>query len=122
METKPLLYGLIGFFIGGLIVSVAATQLPNKSSGEMSMSQMTKELENKSGDDYDKAFIAYMIEHHQAAVDMAKLSADRAKHDEVKQLSTDILGTQSKEINLMQTWQTDWGYNDTSQSHQGMNH
>lgn len=122
METKPLLYGLIGFFIGGLIVSVAATQLPNKSSGEMSMSQMTKELENKSGDDYDKAFIAYMIEHHQAAVDMAKLSADRAKHDEVKQLSTDILGTQSKEINLMQTWQTDWGYNDTPQSHQGMNH
>jgi hypothetical protein len=25
METKPLLYGLIGFFIGGLLVSVAAT-------------------------------------------------------------------------------------------------
>lgn len=122
METKPLLYGLIGFFIGGLIVSVAATQLPNKSSGEMSMSQMTKELENKSGDDYDKAFIAYMIEHHQAAVDMAKLSADRAKHDEVRQLSNDILSTQSKEIDLMQTWQTNWGYKDTPQSHQGMSH
>lgn len=25
METKPLLYGLIGFFIGGLLVSIAAT-------------------------------------------------------------------------------------------------
>ena len=25
METKPLLYGLIGFFLGGLLVSVAAT-------------------------------------------------------------------------------------------------
>lgn len=24
METKPLLYGLIGFFLGGLLVSVAA--------------------------------------------------------------------------------------------------
>lgn len=24
METKPLLYGLIGFFIGGLLVSIAA--------------------------------------------------------------------------------------------------
>lgn len=122
METKPLLYGLIGFFIGGLVVSVAATQLPNKSSGEMSMSQMTKELENKSGDDYDKAFTAYMIEHHQAAVDMAKLSADRAKHDEVKQLSNDILSTQSREIDLMQTWQTDWGYKNTPQSHDGMSH
>lgn len=25
MDTKPLIYGLIGFFIGGLLVSVAAT-------------------------------------------------------------------------------------------------
>lgn len=25
MQTKPLLYGLIGFFIGGLVVAVAAT-------------------------------------------------------------------------------------------------
>ena len=28
METKPLLYGIIGFFLGGLIVSVAATYFP----------------------------------------------------------------------------------------------
>lgn len=122
METKSLLYGLIGFFIGGLIVSVAATQLPNKSTGEMSMSQMTKELEGKSGDDYDKVFTAYMIEHHQAAVDMARLSTDRAEHNEVKQLSNDILATQSKEIDLMQTWQADWGYKNTPQSHDGMSH
>lgn len=27
METKPLLYGLIGFFAGGLLVSLAATYL-----------------------------------------------------------------------------------------------
>ena len=25
MDTKPLIYGLIGFFLGGLLVSVAAT-------------------------------------------------------------------------------------------------
>jgi hypothetical protein len=25
MDTKPLLYGLIGFFLGGLLVAVAAT-------------------------------------------------------------------------------------------------
>lgn len=25
MDTKPLLYGLIGFFLGGLLVSIAAT-------------------------------------------------------------------------------------------------
>lgn len=29
METKPLLYGLIGFFLGGLLVSIAATTFNN---------------------------------------------------------------------------------------------
>jgi hypothetical protein len=29
MDTKSLLYGLIGFFIGGLLVSIAATTFEN---------------------------------------------------------------------------------------------
>lgn len=32
METKPLLYGLIGFFIGGLLVSIAATTFDKPTS------------------------------------------------------------------------------------------
>ena len=117
METKSLLYGLIGFFIGGFIVSVAAMQLTNNSSNEMSMGQMTTELEKKTGDDYDKAFITYMIEHHQAAVDMAKLSADRTKHQEIKDLSLAIITAQEKEISEMKQWQSDWGYSSSSTDH-----
>jgi len=115
LETKSLLYGLIGFFIGGLIVSVAATSFDKPSAGhtgmdEMTMSQMTASLQDKTGDDYDKAFIAHMIEHHQAAVDMADLSADKAKHDEIKKLSEAIISAQKKEIDQMKQWQMDWGY------------
>ncbi|CAN5134280.1 hypothetical protein BH09PAT3_BH09PAT3_1290 [soil metagenome] len=33
METKPLLYGLIGFFLGGLLVAIAATTF-NKATDE----------------------------------------------------------------------------------------
>lgn len=33
METKPLLYGLIGFFIGGLLVSVAANTFDKPING-----------------------------------------------------------------------------------------
>lgn len=121
METKSLLYGLIGFILGGLVVSVAATSMPDNSPNEMSMSQMTRQLEQKTGDDYDSAFMVYMIEHHQAAIDMAKLSATRANHDEVKDLSGDILAAQSKEIDLMRTWQGDWGYKDTA-PHGSMGH
>jgi uncharacterized protein (DUF305 family) len=88
----------------------------------MTMTQMVDSLKDKKGDDYDRAFIEEMIMHHQGAIDMAKLSAANAKHDEIKQLSNDVLSAQSKEIDMMQTWQTQWGYKDTPQSHGGMSH
>ena len=113
METKPLLFGLIGFFIGGLTVSLAATYIeePAKTeTSQMSMSEMTDTLATKKGDDFDKAFIATMIEHHEGAIEMAKLSANQAKHDEIKQLSSDIVEAQEKEISDMKHWQSDWGY------------
>ena len=76
----------------------------------MSMADMNKELEGLSGDDYDKAFIEMMIAHHEGAVDMAELSVERAKHDEIKQLSREIIEAQEREIEEMTQWQTDWGY------------
>lgn len=127
METKPLLYGLIGFFIGGLIVSIAATTLDKSATmpaSDMSMSQMTGSLQGKQGDDFDQAFISAMIEHHQGAVDMAKLSASNAKHDDIKQLSLGVIAAQEKEIDQMKQWQIDWGYINNPQSHSmnGMAH
>lgn len=127
METKPLLYGLIGFFIGGLIVSLAATTLDKSATmpaSDMSMSQMTGSLQGKQGDDFDQAFISAMIEHHQGAVDMAKLSASNAKHDDIKQLSLGVIAAQEKEIDQMKQWQIDWGYMNNPQSHSmnGMAH
>lgn len=124
METKPLLYGLIGFFAGGLLVATAATMMNtpngqvsiNNQADEMSMSEMTATLRNKTGDNYDAAFISYMIDHHEAAVDMAKLSADKAKHKEVKDLSLAIISAQENEITQMKQWQKDWGYISTSKS------
>lgn len=114
METKPLLYGLIGFFLGGLIVSVAATTFEkpqiHTSADEMAMEQMTESLKNKTGDEYDKAFIEHMIAHHEGAVDMAKLSASNAKHEEIKALSNNIIDSQSNEIDQMKQWMVDWGY------------
>ena len=127
METKPLLFGLIGFFVGGFIVSLAATTLDKSATmpaSDMSMSQMTGSLQGKQGDDFDQAFISAMIEHHQGAVDMAKLSASNAKHDDIKQLSLGVIAAQEKEIDQMKQWQIDWGYMNNPQSHSmnGMAH
>ncbi len=126
METKPLLYGLIGFFIGGFLVSVAATTfdkpedknsaINTSSMSTMSMDDMSNELKNKTGEDYDKAFIANMIVHHEGAVEMAKLSNVNAKHDEIKELSKTIMSAQEKEIAEMKQWQKDWGYAQSGES------
>jgi uncharacterized protein (DUF305 family) len=112
METKSLVFGIIGFMLGGLLVSVAATTFdkPEATEDDMTMNQMTEQLKTKQGDAYDKAFIENMIMHHQAAVDMAKLSIERAKHEEIKQLSNNIITAQEKEINDMKDWQHSWGY------------
>ncbi len=125
MQTKPLLYGLAGFFIGGLLVATAATTFDKpkteESHSQMSMMDMTESLGDKSGDDYDSAFISYMIQHHQSAIDMARLSAQNANHDEIKQLSEEIVSAQEKEINTMKQWQKNWGYS-TSTEHGRMSH
>lgn len=127
METKPLLYGLIGFMIGGLLVAIAATTFDkpknmettnNDSMSSMSMSDMTADLKTKKGDAYDQAFIVDMIAHHEGAVEMAKLSAARAQHAEIKQLSDAIISAQEKEIDQMKQWQKNWGYSSSMQ----MNH
>lgn len=130
MQTKPLLYGLVGFFIGGLLVAIAATTFEKPaqesstsktSSTPVMMDQMADVLVNKTGEGFDEAFIGNMIVHHEGAVAMAKMAESQAKHDEVKQLSKEIIAAQEKEITQMKQWQKDWGYS-TSTDHGQMSH
>lgn len=109
METKALVFGIVGFLLGGLVVSVAA-QLDTPADAGMSMTEMTEDLWGKTGDEFDKVFISNMIDHHKGAIDMAKLATDNAKHDEIKNMAADIVKAQSKEIDTMRHWQKQWGY------------
>lgn len=130
MQTKPLLYGLAGFFIGGLLVAIAATTFDKPaqnntstaSSTPVMMDQMADVLKDKSGDDFDAAFISNMIVHHEGAVAMAKMAESQAKHDEIKQLSKDIIAAQEKEITQMKQWQKDWNYSTLTDHSQMMSH
>jgi uncharacterized protein (DUF305 family) len=113
MINKPLIAAISGFLAGGLLVSVAATTFDKPATpanSDTSMSEMTNSLKPLKGDEFDKAFIDHMIAHHQGAIDMAKLIETNAKHDQLKQLGQDIISAQSKEIDMMQSWQVDWGY------------
>lgn len=132
VNKENVMFGIIGLLLGVVIAGFTAGQAVNNNNtgmmrmmgmdtnssqqqtatnhGTMSMADMSKQLEGLTGDNYDKAFIEMMIDHHEGAVDMAKLSDTRAKHDEVKQLSKKIITAQEKEISEMRQWQKDWGY------------
>lgn len=77
--------------------------------------QATGQLKDLRGDEFDKAFIDEMIAHHQGAIDMAGLIETNAKHDELKKLGKEIISAQSKEIEMMQGWLEDWGYEANSE-------
>lgn len=77
--------------------------------GSMTMDDMSKMLEGKTGDELDRAFIEGMIPHHQAAVDMAR-ALTGAKHPELRAMGEEIISAQTREIEQMRTWQREWGY------------
>lgn len=73
------------------------------------------------GDDFDRRYIADMIIHHQGAVEMADIALQKAEREDIRELSREIIRTQSEEITDMERWQQAWGYASES-AHQHMNH
>ena len=69
----------------------------------------------------DIAFAQGMIPHHQQAVEMSTLAADRAGSDDVRSLATEIEQAQGPEIAQMQAFLTTWGA-PTSGGMPGMDH
>lgn len=118
---KELMYGIGGLVVGavvaGLVVGAISSNNQQTAHTSMTMADMVGMLQGKSGDEFDKAFLAGMIEHHQGAVDMSVMANQYAKHDEIKKLASNIVTGQSKEIDMMKGWQVSWGYANTTMNH-----
>lgn len=133
MSNKDVAYGIGGLVVGAAVMALvmggfsqdapsmseemadetsetAVKQDETSSHAGMSMGDMNDALKGKTGDEFDKAFIELMVEHHQGAIDMADLIEGRAKHDEIKQLGKAIIAAQTKEIMDMKAWAKSWGY------------
>jgi uncharacterized protein (DUF305 family) len=68
--------------------------------GQMDMGSggMIRQMVMEDGKYSDKAFIDAMVPHHQGAVEMARGALDNAEHEEIKQLSRNVISTQRAEI------------------------
>ena len=76
---------------GGAALGLTEQEMGMQHSGDFSTVQ-----------DVDQAFAAAMIEHHQGAVQMAKLALGRAQHSETKELAKSIIDAQQREIDVME--------------------
>lgn len=74
---------------------------------QMSMADMGKMLEGKTGDALDTAFLQGMIPHHQGAIDMAKY-LENSQRPELQELGKNIISAQQAEIEQMQRWLQEW--------------
>lgn len=70
--------------------------------------QMMNELNAASGADFEMMFLKMMIEHHTTAIQEATPCVQRAEHQELKDLCQNIITSQQKEIDQMQTWLAQW--------------
>ena len=95
----------------GYMIGVSKTQpVAQKETMDMAgtMSSVSYELKGKTGDDFDRAFITQMIEHHQEAVEMAELALTNTNHQEIKNLAQAIIAAQTKEIGEMRSREKSW--------------
>ncbi len=65
-------------------------------SGEMAA--MSREMVMPNGEYSDAAFVDSMVPHHEGAVEMAEVGLENAEHEEIRQLSQDIIDSQQAEI------------------------
>jgi uncharacterized protein (DUF305 family) len=124
MNTQTIIVGLVAFILGvaGSYFSVWNTPMmggyaiydrgmmrgANHSGMQGEMDAMMWALEGKTGDEFDKAFLAEMIMHHQGAVVMAEAALENAEHEEIKTMANAIISAQTTEIKQMLDWQKDW--------------
>ncbi len=85
--------------------------MPMGQMGDMSMMHnmsMMASLSKLPPQRLEVVFMSQMIPHHQGAIDMAKLVPERAAHQELTDLSKNIIESQSGEIDTMNGWLSGW--------------
>ena len=119
---------IIGLFLGGaLTMGIRDYLIPkdypkNMMSGSeqvetgmtMSMNQMSTRIEELTQEQFDIEFTRLMIDHHQGAIDMAKLALNNSSNPKITTLATGIIKAQEEEIELMTEWLSQWSTEDAT--------
>lgn len=95
------------------------TAMNQNSNTSTSNNEKQQEPKDKSkyatlkGDAFDEAYIADMLAHHDGALNMAEQAGAYTAHEEIRNLTGNIIQTQGQEVMKMREWQKEWGYKET---------
>lgn len=92
------------------------------SQSSQSDNQTSSMYASMTGDQFDKAYLADMIAHHQGALNMASQARELTTKAEIRTLADAILTSQSTEVQQMMDWQQEWGYSTTDSSNPHAGH
>jgi len=82
---------------GGSMPGMDHDQMGHGSMG-MGSNGMARQMVMENGKYSDKAFIDAMVPHHQGAIAIAEVALENAEHEEIIELSRNIISSQQAEI------------------------
>jgi uncharacterized protein (DUF305 family) len=82
---------------GGGMAGMDHSNMDHGSMG-MGSGEMARQMVMENGKYSDERFIDAMVPHHQGAIEMAKVALKQAEHEEIKELSHNIISSQRAEI------------------------
>lgn len=104
---------LAGALLAGSLVLSACSGGDSSGSASASSTSVAAEATFNTA---DVMFAQMMIPHHQQAIEMAQLTADRSTNPEVLDLAARIEAAQGPEIEQLTGWLEDWGQDTASAS------
>ena len=104
MKRIPISAMLLALLV--LVLSAPQGAAARHGADFQKMQPAMQELNQKSGAEFDTAYINSIVPHHQAAIAMAQMVQSDAPHQEVRDAATKMIQDQQKEINDLTTWMT----------------
>lgn len=90
----------------GQPISQASHGTLGMAEHEMGMGMDASEL--RGAQPFDREFIDMMVPHHQGAIRMARVELASGEDADLMQISEAIIDAQTREINEMNRWRTEW--------------